>query len=344
MSFISLILDWYDQHKRPLPWRTDKNVYRVWLSEVILQQTRVNQGMDYYHRFAEAFPAVQDLAEADIQQVMKLWQGLGYYSRARNLHKAAQIIVNELNGNFPDNYNDLKKLPGIGPYTAAAIASIVFNQKVPAIDGNAYRVYARLFGIEKDISDSDAHRFFFSFAEGMMPENRPGDFNEAIMELGATVCTPQNPECKLCPVRAHCVAFATGKTDKLPVKTRKVKVKKRFFHYYFIQNAESGAFLIEQRKNKDVWQQLYQFPLVETADAQSSTAFLGEMQPEFSVEIKHILTHQQLFIRFYEIRLNEKEFRNVKEEFNLISLNEKDIFKYPFPKPLVSFLNDKFDK
>lgn len=206
MSFIFLILEWYKHHKRPLPWRIEKNVYRVWLSEIIMQQTRVNQGMAYYQKFTRLFPNIDSLAKAEEQQVLKLWQGLGYYSRARNLHKTAKIISTQFNNEFPTQFIELKKLPGIGAYTAAAIASICFDEKVPAIDGNAYRVYSRIFGLEKDISDSNALKFYFEFAQKIMPEKNPGDYNEAIMELGATVCLPQNPLCHQCPVNQHCVA------------------------------------------------------------------------------------------------------------------------------------------
>ena len=342
MSFIYLILEWYRKHKRDLPWRSDKKFYPVWLSEVILQQTRVNQGMSYFHAFLKQFPDIHHLAAADEQQVLKLWQGLGYYSRARNLHKTAKIIAFDLKGKPPKTYDSLKKLPGIGPYTAAAIASICFDEKVPAIDGNAYRVYARYFGLTKDISDSDAHKFYFNFALNLIPEKNPGDFNEAIMELGATVCLPQKPICEICPVNRECAARLTGKTNLLPIKTKKVKIRKRFFKFYFILNVETGKFLIEKRVGQDVWQNLFQLPMIEFVKPEKLNNY-DKFKPELISEFKHILTHQHLYIKIYKIEMENIAFEKFRVKNELLAIKPTERHKYPFPKPIFSFLNDYFD-
>lgn len=339
MSFIYLLLDWFNQNKRDFPWRKNKSVYRVWLSEIILQQTRVNQGMAYYHKFVDSFSTVKDLANADEQEVLNLWQGLGYYSRARNLHKTAKIVAYEMNGEFPSNFSQLKKLPGIGPYTAAAMASICYNEKVPAIDGNAYRVYSRFFGLDKDISDSNAHRFFFDYALGKMSTENAGDFNEAIMELGATVCMPSSPTCMFCPVQKDCVAFQTGTVDKYPVKTKKIKVKKRYFHYYFIQNTTTNQFLIKKRTQKGIWLNLFDFPLVETSNQELAKNEFSAFKSEKVSGLKHILTHQHLFINFYKVELNPSDFMFLEEKHQLISIAPNQIEDYPFPKPIFQFLD-----
>lgn len=338
MSFNRMILDWYAKHKRALPWRENIQAYSVWLSEVILQQTRVNQGVAYYSRFIESYPDIQDLAAAEEQEVLNLWQGLGYYSRARNLHKTAKIIANQYGGEFPQHFTALKKLPGIGNYTAAAIASICFGQRVPAIDGNAYRVYARVFGLQKDISDSNAWKFYFEFAQQIMPQQQAGDYNQAIMELGATVCLPQSPLCMFCPVQQDCVAFVTGKIELLPIKTRKVKVQKRYIHYYFIHY--NHHFLVEKREAKDVWQHMYDFPKEEIEGTETQIQKFNAFNPQFEYKIKHILTHRQLYISFYSIQLNQTNFDKISQEYKI--LTQKDIDDFPFPKPIADFLHQYF--
>ncbi|MGI9527365.1 MAG: A/G-specific adenine glycosylase [Weeksellaceae bacterium] len=339
MSFIHLLLNWYYTHQRKLPWRENINPYSIWLSEIILQQTRVNQGMAYFIKFSETFPTIHDLAGAEEQKVLNLWQGLGYYSRARNLHKTAQIIVKDYHGQFPQSFQELKKLPGIGNYTAAAIASICFDEKVPAIDGNAYRVYARAFGLEKDISDSNAWKYYFEFAQKIMPSENPGDYNQAIMELGATICLPKSPTCMFCPLQKDCVAFAVDKINLLPIKTRKVKVKKRYIHYYFIHYKDQ--FLIEKRIGKDVWKNMYDFPKEELEGVDAEIQKFNDLNPKFDYKIKHILTHRQLFISFYQIKIdNETIFKNLSQHYNIITAN--DIETHPFPNPVADYLEQYF--
>ncbi|MXV38594.1 A/G-specific adenine glycosylase [Flavobacteriaceae bacterium Ap0902] len=339
MSFIHLLLNWYHTHQRLLPWRKNQNPYAVWLSEIILQQTRVNQGMAYFTKFLEAYPTIQDLARADEQEVLNLWQGLGYYSRARNLHKTAQIIVKDYDAQFPNNFQELKKLPGIGNYTAAAIASICFGEKVPAIDGNAYRVYARIFGLEKDISDSNAWKFYFEFAQKIMPTENTGDYNQAIMELGAIICLPQSPTCMFCPVQKGCIAFSTGKINLLPIRTRKVKVKKRYIHYYFIHY--QNQFLVEKRARQGIWKNMYDFPKEELEGTDSKTQKFNDYHPIFKYKTRHILTHRQLFISFYQIEIkNNKTFQELSKNYQTITA--KDIQHLPFPKPIADYLSTYF--
>lgn len=340
MSFIILLLDWYHKNKRALPWREQNSVFEIWLSEIILQQTRVNQGLEYYHKFTDHFADVQELANADEQFVLNLWQGLGYYTRARNLHKTAKIVANEMGGQFPNSFKDLKALPGIGPYTAAAIASICFDEKVPAIDGNAYRVNARLFGLDKDISESNAHQFFFHYVLDIMPNQNAGDFNQAIMELGARVCLPKSPLCSICPISATCVAFQTGNVSKYPVKTKKVKVRKRNFHYFFVQDLKMDAFLVKKRSAKDVWQNLFDLPLLETKKKCFEKEIFAKTELTELKEIKHILTHQHLHIKFYAFSGSVKEFEN-KFPGDYLLISPEDMDHTPFPKPIADFLHLK---
>ena len=331
MYFINSILDWYHQNKRDLPWRVEATPYHVWISEIILQQTRVNQGLDYYLRFIAAFPTVKDLANAEEQEVLNLWKGLGYYSRARNIHKAAKSIMAEYNGELPFGYEDLKKLSGIGPYTAAAIASIAFNEPVPAIDGNAYRVYSRYLGIYDDIAMSKTFKVFFEAGLEMISKESPGDFNQAIMELGATACLPQNPLCMFCPVQENCYAFNNGKIELLPVKTKKVKVKNEHIEYVYIYCG--NQFLLNYRETKGIWQNMYDF-----LQKKEITNFIKEeLNPNYSVN--HILTHKRLNIDFITLKVGKEEFNKIKKEFNLKVANSTIIDEFPTPKPITDFIN-----
>ena len=286
--FTIALLRWFDGHGRDLPWRGSRAPYRIWLSEVILQQTRVAQGIDYWHRFVERFPDVQSLAEASEDEVLKLWQGLGYYSRARNLHAAAKQIV--ALGHFPDNFEEIKRLKGVGDYTAAAIASFAFHQPVAAVDGNAYRVLARVFDIDTPINTSEGKRVFAELAQTLLPEDRPHDFNQAVMDFGATVCTPASPLCGDCPLAGHCGALRKGRVDRLPVKQRKTKVKERRMVYVYLRCR--GMTALRRRGPGDIWQGLYE-PLDFMPEGENLRVRL------LRSGVRHVLTHRILLADFY---------------------------------------------
>ena len=328
------MLDWFEENQRCLPWRNETDPYKIWVSEIILQQTRVNQGWNYYLRFVEHFPDVQSLAKAPLEEILHLWQGLGYYSRARNMHIAAQQIMNEHLGVFPHNYLEIRKLKGIGNYTAAAIASIAFTLPYPAVDGNVLRVISRIFGIYDDISQQKTIQKITLICKKLMDRKNSGNFNQALMELGAIQCTPQKPNCEVCPFRLKCAAFEKEHVDFMPVKSNKIKIKERFFHFFiFLKSDET---IIEQRTANDIWKNLYQFPLIETKTACEkidkttiSKLITGNCQPVFLKEIKHKLTHQHLIIRFYVVTGFFPELIN-----RWISVSVKELDKYPFPAPL----------
>ncbi|XLS28855.1 A/G-specific adenine glycosylase [Flavobacteriaceae bacterium M23B6Z8] len=316
MIFSEVILSWYAIHKRELPWRKTKNPYFIWLSEIMLQQTRVAQGLPYYLKFTERFPTVFDLAKAPEDEVLKMWQGLGYYSRARNLHYTAKHIANQFNGIFPDSYKELVKLKGVGDYTASAIASICFNEATPVVDGNVYRVLARYFGIDLPINSTEGVKYFKEIATVHMGTKDPGTYNQAIMEFGANQCKPQSPDCSNCPLAVDCVALASGKVKELPVKLKKNKVKKRFFNYLLVHDGDTA--LLQQRLKKDIWQHLFEFPLIES-DQEIDKVQIREHQilqevtkgKNFELELYnktskvHKLSHQHIYTRFWIVKLQE---------------------------------------
>ena len=308
-AFTENIFAWYFENKRNLPWRETSDPYKIWLSEIILQQTRIQQGLPYYNKFVEKFPSIFNLAKASEQEVLRTWQGLGYYSRARNLLKCANEVVSRFNGIFPNNYNELLKLPGIGPYTAAAIASIAFNEKVPAIDGNVYRILSRLFNISLDISSGKGKKAFQEIAESIMPENDPGIFNQALMEFGAIQCIPQNPSCVTCCFHTYCLARINGLQGVRPVKLNKPKKTIRNFHY-FVYRYEDRIYM-NKRSEGDIWQGLYDFHLVESnnnmVQEPAGWAYDRKQHTVNMVDITHKLTHQTILARFYAINLNNKQ-------------------------------------
>lgn len=322
MTWTETLLLWYDENRRSFIWRQTKDPYKIWLSEVILQQTRTAQGLPYYERFTKTFPTVKDLAQASEDEVLKLWQGLGYYSRARNLHTTAQHVFYELQGEFPSDFKSLLKLKGIGDYTASAIASICYNEAEAVVDGNVYRFLSRYFGILTPINSSAAHKEFKSKAMSLMDVSQAGNFNQALMEFGALQCTPKTPKCLSCPFAAKCVAFNQKKTNVLPVKKGKVKVRERYFNYLVIQDQKFKT-LLEKRKGKGIWQNLFQFPLVETSKAiKNKKALLSEIPSQIleglSTEeltlwnkqaIIHKLSHQKLNVYFW-ILPSKKELKN----------------------------------
>ncbi|WP_291964269.1 A/G-specific adenine glycosylase [Maribacter sp.] len=321
MSFSGKILDWYHKNKRVLPWRKTTDPYKIWLSEIILQQTRVAQGTPYYLRFVENFPTVKDLADADEEQVLKLWQGLGYYSRARNLHASAKMVVEMYNGEFPDNYKGLLTLKGVGDYTASAISSICFNEPQAVVDGNVYRVLARYYGIDKPINSTEGIKYFKSLAEKVMDEKEIRDYNQGIMEFGAIQCSPKKPLCLLCPLNDSCVALEKNLVDTLPVKLKKTKVRTRYFNYLIpiYKDINGKQFTrLDQRKGKGIWQNLWEFPLLESKDhmeIDSITIRYKEVLNNIKAEeilsfnenaIVHKLSHQHLNTKFWLVYVNEE--------------------------------------
>jgi A/G-specific adenine glycosylase len=311
-QFAPKLLRWYERHHRDLPWRQTADPYRIWLSEVILQQTRVAQGLPYYERFVETFPTVGALAAADEREVLRLWQGLGYYSRARNLHQTAKLVAGTYGGQFPTTYAGLLQLRGIGPYTAAAIASFAFGERAAVVDGNVFRVLARVFGIETDIASGAAKKEFTLLANELISPDDPATYNHAIMDFGATQCVPVSPQCLFCPFAFDCEANATGRQAVLPVKSRKGPVRQRFFHYLALEHA--GTLALRERTGRDVWAGLYDFYLVE-ADAFLSPDALAERDAFWreiravgtltatSEPITHVLSHQRIAAQFFRVRL-----------------------------------------
>ena len=342
MAFSNLLTYWYLQNKRELPWRKSRNPYFIWLSEVMLQQTRVAQGLSYYEKFTTTFPTVFDLAKADESTVLKMWQGLGYYSRARNLHAAAKHIAYELNGEFPSSYSEIIKLKGIGDYTASAIASICFNEPTAVVDGNVYRVLSRYFGIHTPTNSSAGIKEFKALAQSLLDVSQPGNFNQAIMDFGALQCKPQNPLCESCPFANSCVALEKKLTNILPLKDKKTKVKKRYFNFLVIQTIDDKTVLLE-RKGKGIWQGLYQFPLLETTqnitgeELISNETFIRLFPEKVSVslfnkkEIVHKLSHQHLHTQFWIVR--------PKTAFEA-NIDWKDVARYPVPVLIAKFLKD----
>lgn len=301
LDFHLLIAIWYRQNKRNLPWRDTNNPYFVWLSEIILQQTRVNQGLNYYLTFTKNYPTVYALAQANEQEVLNDWQGLGYYSRARNLHAAAKQIVDEMNGEFPNSFEALKKLKGVGDYTAAAIASFSFNEAVAVVDGNVYRVLARFFDIETPIDTPAGKKLFQELANEVLDKNNPAEHNQAIMEFGALQCVPVSPSCEICPLQNNCLSFANKTIKNRPVKIGKTKVTNRFFNYLIFKN--KNEIIIQKREQKDIWKHLYEFPLIEKENAEElhveDFERIGISPVHVSNQIVHILSHQKIHARFY---------------------------------------------
>ena len=342
------LLKWFDANRRDLPWRHNPTPYEVWLSEVILQQTRVSQGMDYYLRFIERWPTAVDLAEASEEEVLKMWQGLGYYSRARNLHHCAQQVTSEHKGQFPPDYEKLKQLKGIGDYTAAAIASIAFNLPHAVVDGNVYRVLARLYDIDTPININEGQKLFAQLAEDLLNRKQPGLHNQALMEFGALHCTPKNPNCLLCPLQAQCLAFVHQTVMQRPVKLQKVKVTTRYFNYLVIKT--NGCIYLHKRSDNDIWKNLYDFPCIESEQPMSVEEVIATEKFKQIIENKpftiiktspvfiHKLTHRTILAQFIEIKLEKKLLRI--ETKDLFLTPETDLGNFPIPRLIDLYLNN----
>lgn len=334
---------WYNHAKRDLPWRDSREPYYIWVSEVILQQTRIQRGTEYYHNFLRLFPDVMTLANASEMEVLKAWQGLGYYSRARNMHHAAKTIQSTYNGVFPTDYISIKKLKGIGDYTAAAIASIAFGLPYAVVDGNVYRVLSRLLGISTPIDSPAGKKEFYHLAQLMLDPGRAGDSNQALMELGAIQCLPAQPLCSDCPLRTNCYAQANQCVDNFPVKSKKTRQKERYLNFIYLHH--KNKLFLEKRGDKDIWRNMFQFPMIETNAPTSPEKLIDSKKWEdlfknTSITIEsvyperiHILTHQRLHIRFFAVKLNGNSISG-----NFIVAEHGEISKYPVPKPVESFL------
>ena len=333
-DFHLLISNWYRQNHRDLPWRNTRDPYLIWLSEVILQQTRVDQGLSYYLKFAEHFPEVLDLAEADEQDVLKLWQGLGYYSRARNLHAGAKQIRDQFGGQFPEDFKSIRSLKGIGDYTAAAISSFAFDLPHAVVDGNVYRVLSRYFDINTPIDSGTGKKMFNDLAQSLIEPEEAATHNQAIMELGALVCTPRSPQCHACPLNNSCLALQNGTIEQRPVKTKRGKVKDRYFTYLiFLDNDRT---FLQKRVAKDVWQHLFQFPLIESQEPLDPAEIItraGAVPDYLSEEITHVLSHQKIHARFAIIKQAAK---NIGTDW--IMVNVSDIANYPLPRLIDRYL------
>jgi A/G-specific adenine glycosylase len=350
--FASRLVVWYQAHKRNLPWRETHDPYKIWLSEIILQQTRVAQGLPYYQRFIERYPDIQDLAHAEEEEVLRLWQGLGYYSRARNLHTCARMVVNELGGIFPGTYKELLQLKGVGKYTAGAIASIAFKESVPVVDGNVYRVLARVFGVTEDIASMQGTKAFHVLAQSLVPKEDADLYNQAIMEFGAIHCTPINPKCTSCIFKADCVAFHTDRQYMLPVKSKRVKIKQRFFHYLVIQDEDK--LYMKRREGRDIWEGLYDFYLVEDKQLRAMDRLedpLVMLVRRYRLSIvststpyQHLLTHRRLYVQFLHVQATTRfiqEAAALLRQAGIRAFTIDQTEELPKPTLIDNFLKEK---
>lgn len=355
--FTTSLIEWYDlSEKRKLPWKASKDPYKIWLSEIILQQTRVEQGMPYYLKFVEQFPTLKDLAAAAEDEVLKLWQGLGYYARARNMHSTAKYIVDNFDGKFPEDYKNIRSLKGIGDYTAAAIASFAYGLPHAVLDGNVFRVLARFWNIDTPIDSTEGKKQFANLAEQLLFSERPDDYNQAIMDLGALVCKPQSPLCNDCPLLAQCQAFLLKKTDELPIKSKKLQKKERYFYYFVWKNAKAET-VLRKRSEKDIWLGLYDFPLFESPKALTNDIdfeeiwtselwqrwnrdnFLKPKNIKISTTYRQVLTHQNILVIFVEILGEIPSFFQEDSIYTLVPIeNVKD---FALPKTVHSFVKEE---
>ncbi len=340
VDFHLLIGIWYRLNKRELPWRKTNDPYLIWLSEIILQQTRVVQGLSYYLKFTHNYPTVFDLANASEQDVLNDWQGLGYYSRARNLHATAKVIASEYMGVFPKTFLEIKKLKGIGDYTAAAISSFAFNLPHAVVDGNVYRVLSRVFNIDLPIDSIEGKKYFAQLAKELLPNHDAAIHNQAIMEMGAIQCLPTNPLCDSCPLLEKCLSYQLKNTHERPVKVKKTKTRDRFFHFLIFQ--KDNQVFLEKRESKDIWKHLFQFPLIETSEELTTNDIKKiifekfELMPIFQSEkVVHILSHQKINARFYFF-----DFFPSNLPSTFLRINRKDIQDFPLPRLIDRFLEE----
>lgn len=359
-NFSKIIENWYADNQRDLPWRHSKDPYKIWISEIILQQTQVKQGYDYYLRFIRRFPDIKTLAEANEQEVLKYWQGLGYYSRARNLHATAINIQTNKGGIFPDSYKEIRSLKGIGDYTAAAICSFAYNQPEAVLDGNVYRVLSRYFSIKTPIDTTEGKKLFTKLSKKMLDESSPSLYNQAIMDFGAIQCTPQNPDCMFCPLQDSCAAFNEGKVTDYPIKAKKTKVQDVYYTYLYI--TYKGHFLLHKRSGKGIWKNMFELPMIESDSISGQEQILlskkfqewinllkkGETPLIHPIvkEIKHILSHRIIHAQCFHIEIQDLpdnkalDFSEVAKKKNCIIVNRRELETYPLPR-LITLILEK---
>ncbi len=347
--FTQRLLRWHSTHHRPLPWKGEKDPYLIWLSEVILQQTRVEQGLPYFEKFKEKYPTVTDLANAAEDEVMKQWEGLGYYSRARHLHAAAKYIARELSGIFPRTYEGIRALKGVGDYTAAAVASFAYGLPHAAVDGNVYRVLSRYFGIEFPVDTTAGKKQFAKLAQEVLDESQPGEYNQAIMDFGASQCVPAAPECSGCPIVVFCEAKKNNMVDRLPVKSKRIKRKQRFFNYLVLNRGPH--FFIKKRTEQDIWRNLYDFPLIETPHLplakekifkhEKWKAWMGDNEWQLrdaSPPYVQELTHQKITALFFQVEVFNS-FAAAPSQW--INVKRDELSTFAFPRIIDRYLNEK---
>jgi len=348
MEFSQEIIYWYHRHKRDLPWRNSNDPYIIWLSEIILQQTRVEQGLPYFYRFSEKYPTVSDFAMATEDEILKLWQGLGYYSRGRNMHHTANMVMEEHAGYFPVSYDKLIRLKGIGDYTAAAISSFAGNESKAVVDGNVFRVLARYFGIDEAINSTKGKKLFSEIANQLIDHSQPGLYNQAIMEFGSLQCRYKNPDCINCPLLLNCEAYQRKRVNELPVKLRKQKIRNRYFNYVIA--LKNDKILLNKRGPNDIWENLYEFPLFETPEQVQADQIINspEFKNTFGVDItvravhgpvKHILSHQKLNTQFIVIENSRDSF---DEKSGWFYADFEEMNALPQPKLIFAFLKNFF--
>jgi A/G-specific adenine glycosylase len=342
--FTRKLMEWHSANKRDLPWKNTTDPYKIWLSEIILQQTRVEQGTPYYEHMVQRFPTVTHLANAAEEDVLKAWEGLGYYSRARNLHAAAKQVVDNYAGEFPDSYENIISLKGVGPYSAAAISSFAFNLPHAVVDGNVFRLLARYFGICEAIDSTKGKKHFSELAQKLIDKKNPGEYNQAIMNFGAMVCKPI-PECSVCIFKKQCIAFTENRIGELPVKEKKNAIRVRWFNFLVLIEKEN--IVIERRKERDIWRGLYQFPLLETEKFTDSSMIKKMLDgegivpkkskiSEVSEVIRHQLTHQTIFSQF--ITMNVKSNEKWWKDKGFVAVKRSELEKYAFPKLITNYI------
>ncbi len=335
MKFSEKLIEWYRVNKRNLPWRLTKQPYKIWVSEIILQQTRIEQGEKYYYAFLEKYPNISELAKTNDEELLKVWEGLGYYSRALNMLKASRVVLNNYKGIFPSNYDDLIKLPGIGDYTASAISSICNNEVQPVVDGNVFRFLSRMFKIDLPIDKLKTKTYFKKLGFKLIDVVNPGDFNQAMMDYGSMVCRPKKFQCHKCLFSSNCKAFNSNTVMLYPFKEKRIKTKHRFLNYIFIITNDRKT-LIKKRNGNGIWKNLYEFPLIETKKESSVNEIIKELDFKYlkfisEKKIKHKLTHQQLNISFFTFKVS-----NFDDDLTDI----KALSNYPFPRPINKFISE----